>query len=370
MTAEVLGRRVLNRALLARQMLLRRQELSAIEAIEHLVGMQAQAPKDPYLGLWTRLEGFRPDELAALILARRAVRGPLMRTTVHLVSARDCLTLRPLVQPVLERVFRGQFRRSLAGVDLGEVVAAGRALLEEWPRTRAELWPLLAERWPGHDADALAQAVGYLVPLVQVPPRGVWGKGGQATLALTESWLGRPLDPNPSPDEMVVRYLGAYGPASVKDAQTWCGLTRLREVIERLRPRLRVFRDENGQELFDLPDAPRPDPDTPAPARFLPEYDNVLLSHADRSRIHTGGYRPPPHAGKGGFIGNVLVDGFFHATFTITRQRDGATLLITLFDRLSREDAATLSEEGEKLLRFVTRPEEAGANEVRFAENT
>lgn len=369
MTAEVLGRRALNRALLARQMLLRRREMPAIEAIEHLVGMQAQAPKDPYLGLWARLENFRHEELAGLILDRAAVRGPLMRTTVHLVSAHDCLALRPLMQPALERVFRGQFGRALDGVDLGEVVAAGRALLEERPRTRAELRPLLAERWPDRDVNALAQAVGYLVPLVQVPPRGIWGKSGQATLALTESWLDRPLDPNPSPDEMVVRYLAAYGPASVKDVQTWCGLTRLREVTERLRSRLLAFRDEHGNELFDLPDTPRPDPDTPAPARFLPEYDNVLLSHADRSRVYAGGFRPSPHADKGGFIGNVLLDGYFRATFTITRQRDGATLLITPFERLSREDAAALSEEGEQLLRFVAEPEGAGAFKVRFTEN-
>jgi hypothetical protein len=151
--------------------------------------------------------------------------------------------------------------------------------------------------------------------------------------------------------------------------QTWCGLTRLREVTERLRPRLLTLRNENGQELFDLPDAPRPDSDTPAPPRFLPEYDNVLLSHADRSRIYTGGYRPPPHAGKGGFIGNVLVDGFFRATFTITRQADGATLLITPFDRLSRKDATALSEEGERLLHFVTEPEGARTLEIRYAEH-
>ena len=365
MMDEVLGLRALNRALLERQMLLGRQKLSAFDAIEHLAGMQAQAPKDPYIGLWTRLEGFRHDELGRLILDRRVVRGPLMRTTVHLVSARDCLEVRPLVQPVLERVFRGQFGRALAGVDLGEVVAAGRTLLDQRPRTRAELRPLLKERWPDHDAGALAHAIGYLVPLVQIPPRGVWGESGQATLALTENWLGRPLDPEPSLDGLVVRYLAAYGPASVKDAQAWCGLTRLREVLESLRPRLRVFRDEHGQELFDLPEAPRSDSDTPAPPRFLPEYDNVLLSHADRSRIYNGGYRAPPHAGKGGFIGNVLVDGFFRATFTLTRQRGGATLLITPFARVSREDADSLMSEGARLLTFVAA--DAKTHDIQFA---
>jgi hypothetical protein len=361
---EVVGRRALNRATLERQLLLRRHEMPAIGAIEHLVGMQAQAPKDTYIGLWTRLEGFRHEELAALIEARQAVRGPLMRTTVHLVSARDCLTLRPLLQPVLERTFRGQFGGKLRGVDLGAVLAVGRELLEERPRTRAELRALLGVRWPDHDADSLAQAVGYVVPVVQVPPRGLWGKSGQATLALTESWLGRPLDPDPSPDEMVLRYLGAFGPASVKDVQAWCGLTRLREVVERLRPRLRVFHDEGGAELFDLPDAPRPDPATPAPPRFLPEYDNVLLSHADRARFYTSGYRTPPHAGKGGFVGGVLMDGLFRATYAITRRRDRAELLVTPFGRLSTEESDALAEEGARLLAFVA----AGAeHDVRFA---
>ena len=363
-TQEPISLRALNRALLERQLLQRRATLPAIDAIEHLVGMQAQVPKDPYTGLWTRLEGFRPEELARLILDRRAVRGPLMRTTVHLVSARDCLMMRPLVQPVLERVLRGQFGRALAGVDLEAVVAAARGLLEERPRTRAELGRLLHERWPGHDAAALGHAVGYLVPLVQVPPRGVWGKSGQATLALTESWLGRPLEHYHSPDELVVRYLKALGPASVKDVQTWCSLTRPREVTERLRPRLRAFRDEHGRELLDVPDAPLPDPDTPAPPRFLPEYDNVLLSHADRSRVYTGGYREPPRAGKGGFIGNVLVDGFFRATYAITRQRDRATLLITPFGRFSTEETEALTAEGARLLAFAAAEDDN--HDVRF----
>ncbi len=188
--------------------------------------MQAQAPYPPYVGLWTRLEGFRPDELARLIEERHAVRVALMRNTVHLVSARDCLALRPLVQPVFDRALLANTARvGIEGMNLGVFVAAGRALLEERPRTAKELGELLGERWPEREPASLARAIRHLVALVQVPPRGVWEKGGPAAHATAEAWLGRPLDPDPSADEMVLRYLGAFGPATVKDAQTWSGLT-------------------------------------------------------------------------------------------------------------------------------------------------
>lgn len=367
-SGEVLNPRALNRALLARQMLLQRAKLSAAEAIEHLVGMQAQAPNAPYVALWSRLDGFRHDELAQLLTERHAVRVSLMRTTLHLVTASDCLMLRPLIQPVAESRFSSSpFARNVAGIDMEALRTAGRALVEEQPRTTVALGKLLHARWPDHDATSLAYAVRYLVPLVQIPPRGIWGKSGQPTWATIADWLGSPV-PSAAPDgaleEMVMRYLAAFGPATVNDVQAWCWLTRLRDVVERLQPRLRTFRDEQGNELFDLPGAPRPDPNTPAPPRFLPEYDNVLLSYANRSRIMTADRRIPLLPGNGGTSGTVLVDGFFQAVWKITRQRTAATLTIEPFIPLSPHDRAALAEEGERLLAFAAA--DADAHDIQF----
>ena len=367
MPERVLTLRELNRATLARQMLLDRWKLPAVEAIEHLVGIQAQAPNPPYVGLWTRLEDFRPGELARLITDRRAVRIALMRNTVHLVTARDCLKLRPLVQPILDRGLYASraHRADLEGVDIEALVAAGRTLLEERPRTAKELGQLLQEHWPDRDPATLARAIRHLLPLVQVPPRGVWGKSGQAAHTTAESWLGRPLDPNPSPDEMVVRYLGAFGPATVKDVQTWSGLTRLGEVVDRLRPHLLSFRDERGRELFDLPDAPRPDPDTLSPPRFLPEFDNLILSHDDRTRIVSDDYRRVIASRNGMVPATVLVSGFVSGTWKIEKTRRAATLVIEAFEPLPKDARTALVEEGEQLVRFAGA--DAASFEVRFA---
>jgi Winged helix DNA-binding domain len=376
----VLSRPALNRALLARQLLLAPAAMPAagqaraervIETVEHLVGLQAQAPFPPYYGLWSRLAGFEPDDLARLILSREVVRIALMRGTIHLVSARDCALLRPLVQPAVGRGLSILASRQLAGVDTAALAAAGRALVEERPMTFSELGAALAERWPEHPPAALAQGVRSLVPLVQVPPRAVWGAAGQAAHTSAEAWLGRPMEAGPSLERLerlerlVTRYLAAFGPASVADAQAWSGLTRLREVTDRLRPGLRVFRDEQGTELFDLPGAPRPAPDTPAPVRFVAEFDNLVLSHADRTRIISEPNRQRMFTRNGIFPGTVLVDGFVAGMWKITRSRTAAALTIELFGPLGPRDRDAVTDEGGRLLAFAA--PEAGSRDIRFA---
>jgi hypothetical protein len=352
--ARVLDARALNRALLSRQLLLRRSEMSATDAIEWLVGMQAQIPSDPYVALWSRLEDFRADELSNLITDRRAVRMGLMRATIHLVTARDALALRPVVQPALERTFRtsSPFGRELVGVDIERLLKIGRALVEERPRTSAELRPILHKRWPKRDQNSLVMAMSYLLPLVQVPPRGVWGASGQPRRTTLEAWLGRPLGKTRSPDRAILRYLAAFGPATAGDARAWSGLSGLSAAFERLRPRLRTFRDEHGRELFDVPDGPLPDPETPAPVRFLPVYDNIVLSHADRTRIVRAFDSARAGYMEGANFGSVLIDGFVGATWGVKRKGKAATLRVAFVAKAPTERVA-VEEEGTRLLRFI-----------------
>jgi hypothetical protein len=351
--APLLGLRALNRALLARQMLLNRVKLPALEAIERLVGLQAQAPNAPYFDLWTRIEGFRQEELSGLIQDKKVVRIALMRSTIHLVSAQDCLNLRPCLQAVHDRGLNGAFGKRLAGLDTKALAAAGRALLEANALTFSELGKRLNEQWPDRDPAALAAAVRTLVPLVQLPPRGLWGESGQAVHTSAEAWLGQPLSSESATENMILRYLAAYGPATTKDIQVWSGLTRLREVIQRLRPQLAIFRDEQGNELFDLPDAPRPDADTLSPPRFLGEFDNMLLSYADRKRIIDDTYHKRVITENGIIRSTILVDGFVCGTWKITRDHGTATLIIEPFKQLSEQEQEALAKEGAQLLQFA-----------------
>jgi DNA glycosylase AlkZ-like len=350
-TAErVVNVRVLNRTLLDRQFLLARADLSVTRAVEHLVGLQAQAPDPPYLGLWTRLRGFEPGHLSRAFIEREVVRIVLQRGTIHLVTADDCVALRPVLQPVLDRQLRGIFGRQLGGVDLAEVAAVGRALVEEEPLTFSALGKMLAERWPGVDPFPLSQAVRNLVPLVQIPPRGVWGSTGRAIHTSADVWLGRSLATNRVPDDMVLRYLAAFGPASLRDIGVWSGLTGLKDVGRRLSDRLRSYRDENGVELLDLADHDLADPDTPAPVRFMPEFDNVLLSHADRTRIMAHEYRSAVFTNNGAVKSVILVDGFVAGRWRIEKNKGAAILTIEPFRALTKGQRTEVCEEGARLL--------------------
>jgi len=362
-----LSDRALNRALLERQGLLARQRTTPLAMVEHLVGMQAQVPENPYVALWSRLAAFAPEDLSARIERRDAVRAQLMRSTIHLVSARDCLAFHPITAEVLAKVFRPPWLAGLRGADVGEVVAAGLESLTDEPRTRADLAAVLAPRWPDADPLALAYAVTYNAPLVQVPPRGLWGATAQARWAPAEAYVGAPVAAEPDVAAVVRRYLAAFGPATVADIRTWSGLAGLRTVVDRLRPGLRSFRDERGRELLDVEDGRLPDPATPAPVRFLPEYDNVGLSHADRARLFAGLGPGAPLPRGGRAIGTLLVDGFYRANWQVTEDGDEATLTIDRFVAHPGDppdSAEAIAAEGEGLLAFLTPG--AAARRVRF----
>ena len=369
MTNGVLGQRALNRALLERQLLLERVDLSVRDAVEHLVGLQAQEILPPYVGLWSRLEDFNPDELGRLLTERQVVRLWLMRGTIHLVSVRDALAIKPLTQVVSERQHRGgTYRRRMGGAHIEELVETARELLAEEPLGARELGRRLVERGFGQDPEAIGNAARTHLPLVQVTPRGVWGRTGRAQLATIESWTGRDLDREPSIDDLVLRYLRAFGPASAADVQNWSGLTRLKEVLERLRPNLVSFRNEDGKELFDVPDAPRPDPDRPAPVRFLGEYDNILLGHADRRRIIPDDFPWQAMLAPGRFVSSVLVDGMLRATWWL--ERDGksrATLAIRPSGKLTKREREEVAAEAQQLADFVAG--DAETRDVRFEES-
>ncbi|HXN91381.1 MAG TPA: winged helix DNA-binding domain-containing protein [Candidatus Sulfotelmatobacter sp.] len=356
-----LDRRALNRALLARQLLLERQRISVSAALERLVGMQAQAPNLPYVGLWARLERFRPEQLSRLIETRAAVRMSLMRNTIHLVTARDALGMKPLFMDLAERGYmRGSpWGRNMSDGDVAAIRETGAEIMAEKPRTVAELARLLGQRFPGRDALSMAYGVRYMVPLVFTPPRGVWGASGPVALTTFEAWLGRPPGPAFEPDDLVRRYLAMFGPASPADMRAWSGLA-MREVFERLRPRLKTFRDTKGGELFDLPKSPRPDPGIDVPVRFLPDFDNILLGHADRTRILPAGKHLGMFSSNGVMQGAVLVDGFVRAMWLPEK----IGLVITPFVKpIPKAERPTIVQEALGLLEFL---KPGGEHEVRF----
>jgi hypothetical protein len=360
---DLLTRRRLNRATLARQMLLQRERVPAVEAVERLCGMQSQEPRPPFPGLWTRLLGFCRQDLHRALHDRTIVRGTLMRGTLHMMSAADYATHRMTLQPMLTRSLALLGPRA-EGLEADEVLAVARALLGETPRTFGELRAALVELFPGVNDRALGFTVRMRLPLVMIPTEDRWGFPADARFGLAESWLGTPLSDEANLESLILRYLAAFGPATAADVQQWSGLQAIKPVLESLRPRLALFRDERGRSLFDLPDAPRPTEEIPAPPRFLPEFDNLVLSHADRTRVLADEHRAFILGAKNGRIpATFLVDGWVAGTWRVARKKQAATLAITPFATLPKRAAAALAEEGEDLLRFLE--DEAVSFEVR-----
>ncbi|MFJ2262989.1 winged helix DNA-binding domain-containing protein [Streptomyces sp. NPDC087844] len=381
-TSTVLGTRALNRATLARQLLLDRADLPVLDAVAHLGGLQAQEPQEPFVGLWSRLSAFDPVALSDLLAGRKVVRTHLMRRTVHLVTADDALAWRGRHTAMLRQRVLGTYRRELAGVDLDELAAAGRAVMADGePRTMTELARALAERWPEPGPRALGEMlIAALVPMAQLPPRGLWRTRAGVRNVTLSSWLGREIDPpyregsdppyregsdasdrngsDPVGQALVRRYLAAFGPAASADLRAWCGLAGLPAAVTAVRGELVAFRDERGRELLDLPDAPRPDPDTRAPVRFLPAFDNVILGYHDRGRIIDDAHRGLSVAGER----VVLVDGRVAATWTVGK--DGS-VTVTPLRGFSRTDRAAVADEGEALAVFLSDGDSHG---IRIAE--
>jgi hypothetical protein len=361
----LLSLRALNRATLVRQLLLQRSPISALDAIEHLVGMQAQAPFAPYYGLWSRLDAFTGEELSGLLTSRQAARIVLMRGTIHLVTAKDCHRLRPLVQPALDRMLRtnATHGKPLAAVDVAAVVDAAERLLDADALTPGEVGARLAEQWPDTPPGSLAEAARSLLPLVQVTPRALWQRSGQVRLTTATAWLGKPRGKALTIDDLVVRYLAAFGPASTADVQTWSGLSRLGEVIERLAPQLIRFKSERGQILYDLHDAPRPDPQTPAPVRLIAPFDNILLSHADRTRVISDAHRKRLFSSKNGIVpGALLVDGFVAGTWELVGKGESTSVRVGPYVTLRDDTLETVVLEANRLLECafgVTQPKVA-----------
>jgi hypothetical protein len=341
--ARVLTQRELGRATLARQMLLAREEIGAVAAVERLAGLQAQVREPPFTGLASRVDGFERAQLIEAIERREVVRATAMRCTMHLMSARDFLDLWGAIRPAIARAVRGWTGKRLAGLDMDAVAAEARAHFHERPRTFAELRDLIPTIADTDEPQAMAYAVRSHLPLVQVPDGGSTGHSNQAPYGLAEDVLGEPAVTDPDPAELIRRYLAAFGPASVADAQAWSGVPGLKPAFEALRDELVTFEDEGGRELFDLPDAPRPPADTPAPPRLLPEYDNLVLAHADRTRFVAEEHRKAIYLTAGRVRATFLVDGVVAGVWD-PRARE-----LEPFGRLQRSDRAALGRELERL---------------------
>ncbi|NUS73591.1 MAG: winged helix DNA-binding domain-containing protein [Corynebacteriales bacterium] len=364
--AKTLSLRTLNRTLLRRQFLLERTTRPAAEVIRQLIAVQAQEPNWPYVGLWARMREFHRDELTELIEKREVVRSTMVRRTQHLAAAQDFCWLRPSVEPIVAAALRDRYyAEHIVGIDLPELAEVGRELLSNGALSRKKLGQLLASRYPGRNATRLANTVELLLPLVHPMPAAAWGRWGHpraVSVAMAQDFTGMPMADAPQLKTLVLRYLAAFGPASVKDAQAWAGITKLREVFDVLRSQLRVFRSEQGVELFDVPDAPITDAELPAPVRFLPAYDNVLQGHHDRTRIISEQDRKRTAREASGGVPMFLVDGVVRGRWS---WKD-SMLRIEMYRELSSDQWAQLEAEARNLATFLVGSDDVNKLSISF----
>ena len=343
--------RDLNRATLARQMLLAREKRPVLKAIEQLLGLQAQLPRPPFTGLWSRLQGFARADLAAAVNKRTVVRGTSMRGTIHLMTAADFLKFRACLQPSLDLGMRAILKERADSLDLPALLAVARAYFGQ-PHTFEQARDHLVAKFPRGDERAMGYVARMGVPLVQVPSTDAWAYAAQAAFVSAETWLKKPVAACGALEPIVLRYLAAYGPATVKDAQAWTGLWNLEPAFASLGSKLVTVPGPFGKSLYDLPDAPRPDADTPAPVRFLPEWDSVIVTRADE-RIVAKADRPRVFLPGLRIAALVLVDGMAAASWKVSATSKKATLQIETFKAWPAAVRREVAAEGEALLRFV-----------------
>jgi hypothetical protein len=366
MPDRVLTLRDLNRATLSRQRLLDRVPMPVVTAIEQLGGMQAQQAQPPYVGLWTRLKEFRREDLADRIADHTVIKATMIRATLHLVTAQDYVKFRTTIQPALAQASESIVKQRGTEFEIDQVLAMARQFIAEQPRSFAEITAMFEEQMPGIDVGSLRYTVRTHVPLVQVPNDSLWSYPGNPQFTLAEPWIGQPISTEDHLRDLLFRYLAAFGPATLADFQKWSGLGKLKEAIEPFKPELVIYRDEKKRELLDLPNLPLPEADTPAPVRFLPEFDNLLLAHQVRTRVIDEAYHKQVYLPGLRVAATFLVDGFVRGTWKLEKTKNAAAIILTPFETLAPSDRETLAAEAESLVRFV----ESGAKtvEVRFAD--
>ena len=347
MAEGVLTRRELNRALLARQMLLERQPVSATQALHTLLAVQGQLPRAPFIGLWARTANFAPEDLREAIKARQVVRATMLRGTLHLMLAEDVLAFRTTLRTEMEMTMPAGKRWTQA--DLEPTLS----LASEHFQAPAS-FETLRERIEASGLDDVrfrAYAARLLLPLVQANSDAPYGFDTGGEFVLAESWLGNNVAAQPDPEALVRRYLAAWGPATPADFAAWSGMKGVARWFEALGADVVLLRDERKRTFYDLRDAPRPAADVPVRPRLLPEFDGVMLGWQDRTRMIS--------ADDAKLIANrnlqvpavVLVDGFVGGTWKIERKRKVASVTIRTFRPISLDDRQALEEEALSLLR-------------------